>query len=117
VARLSADTGSGDVRASGVDLEEFRGDTGSGDIELANPGRRLRAVWADTGSGDVLLRLPPDASFQLRADVGSGHIACRFPDAQPVHRRRELIGYDRANGDTRIRVSIGSGTVEVEPVQ
>ncbi len=115
--RLSVDTGSGDVRATEVDVEEFRGDTGSGDLELATLGHRLRSVWADTGSGDVLLRLPVDAPFTLRAEVGSGRIACRFPDAQPVHRGRELIGYDRASGDVRMRVSTGSGDVAVEPVR
>ncbi len=116
VGRLVGDTGSGDIRALDVDLEEFKADTGSGNVTLqARSVARLIKVKADTGSGDVILRLGPDASFEAIADQGSGDILNRYSDAQPILKKKELIGYRRGSGTIRILVDTGSGDLTLDP--
>jgi hypothetical protein len=132
--RLSCDTGSGDVRLRGVEArylevdtgsgevrledgaaDEVEVDTGSGDVALQADGARLRRIKADTGSGSVHLRLGEDAAFEARADVGSGDIVSRYKDAQPIVRHREVVGYRRGDGHTRIDVDTGSGDLVLDP--
>lgn len=114
-SRVSLDSGSGDIQARGVDAEEFSADTGSGDVELVATGSRLSRIDADTGSGDVTLRLGPDASFEAVADQGSGDIVNRFADAEPILEDKDVIGYRRSSGRTRIAVDTGSGDLILEP--
>jgi hypothetical protein len=113
--RVGADTGSGDVEVSDADVEEFAADTGSGDVRLEARGSRLQRVAANTGSGDVSLRLDPDAGFEAHADTGSGDVVSRFPDAEPIARRREIVGYRRGDGRIRIEADTGSGDVTIAP--
>jgi Toastrack DUF4097 len=115
IATIDLDSGSGDLSARSVEVEEFKGDTGSGDILLEATGSGLKKVIASTGSGDVTLRLPADASFEARVDQGSGDLANRFADAQPIVKGREVIGYRRGDGHTRIDVETGSGDFTIEP--
>jgi hypothetical protein len=113
--RVAANTGSGDVKVTQADLEEFAADTGSGNVVLETRGGRLSRVKADTGSGDVRLRLGPHATFEVRADTGSGDVVSRYADAQPILRRRTVIGYRRGDGRIAVAVDTGSGDVVVEP--
>ncbi len=113
--RIELDTGSGDVRLIDSEADEVDADTGSGSVELQAGGKRLTRLKADTGSGDVRLRLGPDASFEAIADMGSGDIISRYPDAQPIVRKREVIGYRRGSAQTRISVDTGSGDLILEP--
>jgi hypothetical protein len=113
--KISADTGSGSARIEDADAEEILADTGSGSVELTVIGSRLRRIKADTGSGGVSLKLPADASFELLADQGSGDLRCDFPDAQPIVRRRTVVGYRTGDGRIRIDVDTGSGDVTVKP--
>jgi hypothetical protein len=112
--RLLLDTGSGALRLSDVKCREIDADTGSGDV-LAER-LEVDSFRADTGSGDVTLRLPPDASFEMHADTGSGEIVSRFKDAEPIMRRRELVGYRRGDGRVKIELDTGSGDVRLEPL-
>lgn len=114
--RIKAGTGSGNVRVLEADTEEFDAETGSGDVELEARGARLARVSADTGSGNVLLRLPADASFEAFADQGSGDLTSRFTDAQPILKKKELVGYRRGDGRIKIRVDTGSGDLTIEPL-
>ncbi len=115
VRRVHADTGSGDVRVIDSDIEELDADTGSGNIELKTGGSRLTRITADTGSGDVTLRLGPDASFEARADQGSGDLTVRYTDAQPIVRKKEVVGYRRGAARIQIDVDTGSGDVLITP--
>jgi hypothetical protein len=112
--QISADTGSGTIDME-ADVEEVKADTGSGDVRLQNRGRRLSRVIVDTGSGSVRLRLGPEASFEVLADTGSGDVVSRYEDAQPIVRRKEVVGYRRGTAQARISVDTGSGDVVVEP--
>jgi hypothetical protein len=113
--RIRLDTGSGDVRVIASEADEIDADTGSGSVELEAGGARLRRVRADTGSGDVRLRLGADASFEVTGEMGSGDIVSRYPDAQPILRKREVVGYRRGSAQTRISVDSGSGDLILEP--
>lgn len=113
--RVSADTGSGDVTAEGIEAEEFAADTGSGEVRLEASGSRLARVTADTGSGGVILRLGPDASFHALVEQGSGELVNRYADAQPIIEDRQVVGYQRGDGRTRIVVDTGSGSLTLEP--
>jgi len=113
--RVHADTGSGEVRVEDASTEDVEIDTGSGDVSIQAAGARLRRIKADTGSGDVRLRLGPEAGFEAHADLGSGEIVSRYPDAQPILKRREVIGYRRGDGQIRIDVDTGSGDLVLEP--
>ena len=99
-----------------ADTEEFDANTGSGNVQLDAQGARLTRVSADTGSGNVLLRLPADASFEAYADQGSGDLTSRFADAQPILKKKELVGYRRGDGRIKIRVDTGSGDLTIEPL-
>lgn len=114
-ARIDADTGSGDINISESEVEVLLADTGSGDILLEAGGTRLTEVSADTGSGDVTLRLGPDASFEAMASLGSGDIENRYSDAEPIVRKREVVGYRRGGAKIRIQVDTGSGDLILEP--
>jgi hypothetical protein len=113
--QIHVDTGSGEVRIEEADADDVDVDTGSGGVAIQSGGGRLRRVKADTGSGDVRLRLGADAGFEARADVGSGDIVSHFPDAQPIVKRREIVGYRRGDGRIQIDVDTGSGDLVLEP--
>lgn len=113
--QIHVDTGSGEVRIDAADADDVDVDTGSGGVEIQADGGRLRHVKADTGSGDVRLQLGTAAGFEARADVGSGDIVSRYPDAQPIVKRREIIGYRRGDGRIQIDVDTGSGDLVLEP--
>ena len=112
---IAIDTGSGDVRVRASEADEIDADTGSGTVELEAGGARLRRLRADTGSGDVRLRLGADASFEVRGEMGSGEIVSRYPDAEPILRKREVVGYRRGSAQSRISVGSGSGDLILEP--
>jgi hypothetical protein len=112
---ISIDSGSGNVRLEDTDAEDMNVDTGSGSLDLESPSRRLTRLKADTGSGSVKLRLGPDAGFEAYADLGSGDIVNHYADAQPILKRREVVGYRRGDGRIRIDVDTGSGNLVLEP--
>jgi len=112
---IAIDSGSGNVVLEEADAEELSVDTGSGDLEVTSPSRRLARLKADTGSGDVKLRLAADAGFEAHADLGSGDIVNRYADAQPILKKREVVGYRRGDGRIRIDVDTGSGNLILEP--
>ncbi|HVN30983.1 MAG TPA: DUF4097 family beta strand repeat-containing protein [Thermoanaerobaculaceae bacterium] len=112
---IHADTGSGSIRIEQADTTEFLGDTGSGTIEFEAVGARLAHIKGDTGSGDIRLRLPATSSFELVADQGSGDLTCGFKDAQPIVKKRMVVGYRRGDGKIRIDLDTGSGDVTIDP--
>jgi len=115
ITKVDLDTGSGDVSMKGGDVEEFVGETGSGNLVVDLDASRLRRVKASTGSGDVTLRLSRDASFEVHVDQGSGDMDNRFTDAKPLVKGREVIGYTRGDGRTKIDIETGSGDFTLEP--
>lgn len=112
---LAVDTSAGDVRLDDVDATEIDVDTGSGNVDLTSASKRLARLRAVTGSGAVRLRLSPDAEFEAHGGLGSGRIHNHFADADPIVRKRAIVGYRRGGGRIRIDVQMGSGSLLLEP--
>jgi len=115
--QLSADTGSGDVRVLGVELEELNADTGSGDVEIASSLDHTRRLVAKTGSGDVSVYAGPAASFDVTADQGSGDLRVDYSDAvlRRARHRDKVVGARRGDGRTTIRIETSSGDCVIRP--
>lgn len=115
VRTLKCDTGSGDVNVSSVEFEVLEADTGSGDVTVVSSLAKAIDVVVDTGSGDVRILAGKEASFDLDADQGSGDLDVGYSDAMLKRHGREIVGAQRGNGKTRIRVDTGSGDCEISP--
>lgn len=115
VTELIADTGSGGITVRGVEIERFVGDTGSGGVTLESSLAGAREVIIDTGSGSVRILAGPDASFDLEARQGSGDLICRYDDATLRKRGHKVVGAERGDRQTRIRVDTGSGDCVIAP--
>lgn len=113
--RVEVETSSGNADFLEADLEEFRGQSSSGDLSLEAAGSRLQEVRAHTSSGNVTLRLPRGASFDAAADQSSGDMEVGFSDGTATHRGDKLVAYRRGSGGTRIRLETSSGDVEISP--
>ncbi len=114
-ARVKVETGSGTIGAAALDAEELVAETGSGDIEVEARQGRLTRVSAETGSGDVRLKMGAGAAFEATAEQGSGDITSGYSDAQAIVHGREVVGYRRGTGGTKIAVETGSGDFTIEP--
>jgi DUF4097 and DUF4098 domain-containing protein YvlB len=115
--QLTADTGSGEVRVVGVELEELNADTGSGDVEVSSSLDRARRITAKTGSGDVRVWAGPSASFDVTADQSSGDLRVNYSDATLRRGRRhdKVVGARRGDGRTTIVIETGSGDCVIGP--
>ena len=91
----------------GVEVETFKGDTGSGDVTLKSSLAKARDVVVDTGSGSVRIFAGANASFDLEADQGSGDLGwgTRTPSTSATGGRstapaaamaRRVFGWTRA---------------------
>jgi Toastrack DUF4097 len=115
VGDLWADAGSGRIDVRGVEVETFVGDTGSGGVTLESSLSGARDVKIDTGSGGVKILAGPDASFVLDARQGSGELICRYHDATLHKHGHKVVGAERGDRSTRIRVETGSGDCVIAP--
>jgi hypothetical protein len=112
---VTIETSSGDASFQVADIQEFHGETSSGDLVLEAEGSRLKEIRAQTSSGNVTLRLPRDASFDASADQSSGDMEVGFSDGEAIRHRDKLVAYKRGNGGARIRVETSSGDLEIGP--
>lgn len=115
VSELITDTGSGGIHVRDVEVERFVGDTGSGGVTLESSLAQARDVRIDTGSGSVKILAGPDASFDLEASQGSGDLVVRYSDATLRKRGHKVVGAERGDRQTRIRVDTGSGDCVIAP--
>ena len=115
VEDLNIDTGSGTVEAYQVASDNVSIDTGSGGVrlELVRMGRGRYDV--DTGSGSIRMHLPRQVSASFQADTGSGDISVDIEGVE-LSRRERRDGEARftiGDGDSRVRLSTGSGTIRI----
>ncbi len=108
---VRAQTGSGNIRLNGVS-GGLKAGTGSGDIEVnGNP----TADWKiDTGSGSVRLTLGTSARFNLNASTGSGSIRTQQPIAMQGELNHHQVTGAVNGGGPLLRISTGSGDVEIK---
>lgn len=110
--RVDASTGSGGVRMDGVSSADVRASTGSGRVRLdllTTP----RDLSVRTGSGGVALTLPAATNAELDIGTGSGGISTEFAVTMDNVRRNQLRGRIGTGADGRIRVTTGSGGVQL----
>jgi DUF4097 and DUF4098 domain-containing protein YvlB len=107
---VKAETGSGSIHLSGIS-GALKASTGSGDIDA---GGQPTADWKlTTGSGSVRLTVG-NAHFNLDADTGSGGINVSQPiTMQGSLNRHHVSGVVNGGGPT-IRVSTGSGDIQIK---
>lgn len=96
VLDLEASSGSGDVRAEGIQAEDLVLHSGSGSIRAA---ARAQDVVLRSGSGDIEATLHPIGSGKLELSSGSGSVSLRVPEDA-------LHGYAAA-------LSTGSGKISI----
>ena len=97
---VTAETGSGEVRAIGVSAtESLRAETGSGDV-LMSLDRAPKDTAVDTGSGVVEMTVP-DVVYRVSTETGSGE--------------QQVTVDNDDDAPRRLRVETGSGDVVVQP--
>ncbi len=110
---LNIDTGSGRVQARRIESDSAKIDTGSGSVVLELDRIGSGEFVIDTGSGSVQLVLPNDASARIQADTGSGGVKNKVTDAQIRHQERDELDMIIGNGDARVMIDTGSGSVTI----
>jgi Toastrack DUF4097 len=111
---LDIDTGSGRVRATGIQSDGARIDTGSGSVTLILDQMGHGNYKIDTGSGGIELSLPDRPSARITADTGSGSITTSIDGVRIKGRSRDHIQFTLGDGDARIVLDAGSGSIHIE---
>jgi lia operon protein LiaG len=111
VRTLKVDVGSGGMRLDRIKAGEVAVDAGSGGIDLSFLAP-IQDLKADAGSGGVTLRLPANQGGEIDIETGSGGIQSDFNVTTSRLSRNRLHG-TIGNGNARIRIESGSGTVRL----
>ena len=111
---LNIDTGSGRVRATSILTNGARIDTGSGSVTLALDRMGDGSFKIDTGSGGIELILPDNPSARISADTGSGSVTTSIDGVRIKGRNRDHISFTLGDGDARIVLDAGSGSIHIE---
>lgn len=106
---IKCTTGSGDLDASDIDIEDLDMNTGSGDVKLITVNGSVRA---NTGSGDIALR---NYAGEIKANTGSGDVDVRESKGElKVNTGSGAISMKTVSG--LISANVGSGDIEAEDV-
>ncbi|MCY3929779.1 MAG: DUF4097 family beta strand repeat-containing protein [Acidobacteria bacterium] len=114
--RFSIDTGSGSVRVESAGADSAVIDTGSGRVHLALERMGDGRFEIDTGSGGIVMLVPEDLSARFDIDIGSGGIDVDVPIAKTLHKSRGEMRFIAGDGDARVILDTGSGSVRVASV-
>ena len=107
---VKAQTGSGSIRIHGVS-GGLHAEAGSGNIDVA--GSPTDEWRLESGSGSVSAHVGSAAKFTLNAETGSGSVHVEQPLlSQGTLDRQHVVGTVNGGGPT-IRVTTGSGNIEV----
>jgi Toastrack DUF4097 len=111
---LTIDTGSGRVRADHVKTDSAKIDTGSGSVALQLDRMGTGRFILDTGSGSIVLDLPENASARISADTGSGSMNNELKGALVEEKGRREMTLVVGDGEARVTLDAGSGSVTVK---
>lgn len=114
VTELAVDTGSGGVDAMRVETDAAVIDTGSGGVRLELNRMGTGRYEVDTGSGGIRLTLPREISAEFDVDSGSGGITVDIDGVQLPRKPRGEARFTVGGGDSRVRLSTGSGSVRIK---
>lgn len=117
---LRLDTGSGrhDFDISGLQLNDFLLDSGSGQVDLSLPAGDYRATL-DGGSGSIQVRLPQEAAVRVELQSGSGRFTTG-PTLQLVSGEADDDGvwetsqFTQADQQIILVIDQGSGSITIE---
>ncbi len=112
-SKLAIDTGSGGVTARGISADRAFIDTGSGSVEFVLVHLGKGRFEVDTGSGSINLILPLDASARINAETSSGGVRCQVKGAKILRKERNEMEVVMGNGDAKISLDAGSGTITI----
>lgn len=110
---LLVDTGSGSVKARRVETDGATIDTGSGSVLLQLDRMGDGKFVIDTGSGGIELIMPNNASARITADTGSGSVSNDYDGADIVSKERREMELVVGDGEARVRLDAGSGSIRV----
>jgi DUF4097 and DUF4098 domain-containing protein YvlB len=113
VKQLAVDTGSGGVEGDRVAADEMVVDTGSGGVDLGLVRMGRGPYGIDTGSGGIRLEVPADISADFDVETGSGSIVADLEGVDLDRRHRREAHFTVGDGDARVRLSTGSGSVRI----
>lgn len=116
--RLAADalelsTGSGGILARALSADRADFDTGSGDIDAFFDRMGAGPFSASTGSGSIDFDCPTDFSAEFKAETGSGRIRCDVEGAEVLHEDDYEMSFRVGDGDARVKLETGSGSIRV----
>lgn len=113
-ASVSAETGSGDVEASGFHAgDRVSVNSGSGDVHLEGdlaPARDLEVV---TSGGNIVLNLATNPDARLRVDSTRGNISIDMPGLSEVRDHRTQFSAVSGEGQGRWRLESRTGEIRV----
>lgn len=127
---LLIDTGSGEIRGGDIDVRTLKMDVGSGGLQLDRiKAARVSAdagsggitlgflgpvtdLTAEAGSGGVTIRLPATQNADVDIETGSGGVDTDFSISTSRFARNRIRG-TIGNGEGRIHIEAGSGTVRL----
>ena len=114
VTDLHIDTGSGGVEATDIETDGALIDTGSGGVRLQLTRMGRGDYKVDTGSGGIRLTLPQEISAEFDIDTSSGGIDVDIDGVRLPRRPRNEAHFTVGDGDSRVRLSTGSGSVRIK---
>jgi hypothetical protein len=94
---LTANTGSGDIEASGLSAKNAFAETGAGNVRLAFSGAP-DDVEVRTGSGDASVKVP-DGTYAVSTDTGSGDQSVEVKDDDSAPRK---VSVETGSGDASV---------------
>ena len=112
---LSAESGVGAVRLTGLDAERFKVASETGAIDVAAKITRTREASLKSTDGDVTLRVNPTTPFELRAASATGSVKHRDLAAKVVEEEKNSLHLVRGTGGAALEVNTGKGEVLVRP--
>ena len=105
------DVGSGGLQLDRIKAARVSADAGSGGITLGFLGP-VTDLTAEAGSGGVTIRLPATQNADVDIETGSGGVDTDFSISTSRFARNRIRG-TIGNGEGRIHIEAGSGTVRL----
>jgi DUF4097 and DUF4098 domain-containing protein YvlB len=112
--QLNGETGFGDVTADGVfDALELKSGFGSVRAE-ANSGSQIHEDWRlESGFGDVSLRVPSDLNADIDASTGMGHVSTDVPLTVTENSSHSEVRGQLGKGGLPLELTTGFGSVHL----
>jgi len=105
---------SGDIEAYTTSYRRMRGNTVSGDVDVAGEMQPGGSVEFESVSGSVRVKLQGEVNARFDVETGSGSIRNRVSDDRPVaskYARDETLRFIKGKGEGEVIISTRSGDI------